>query len=243
MTFLALFLLATFLGALVSGLAGFAMGVVMLGIWAHILTPVQSAVLIVGYGLLTQTYGIWKLRHAFRWHRVAPFIIGGALGVPVGAMLLAQLAPAYLRSGVGVLIVLYGVYGLARPALKPLQAGTPADLAIGMLNGLVAGLTGLIGIIVTVWCQLRGWSKDETRSVFQPVNLAVAAMSAAAFGFAGVITGETVQLFLVGAPVLLAGLWAGFKLYGKLDEIAFRKVIFALLLVSGLALLLPQWIL
>ena len=40
-------------------------------------------------------------------------------------------------------------------------------------------------------------------------------------------------------PVLLAGLWVGFELYGKLDDAAFRKVILLLLLVSGLALIVP----
>ena len=30
-----------------------------------------------------------------------------------------------------------------------------------------------------------------------------------------------------------AGLWLGFKLYGKLDDAAFRKVILSLLLVAG----------
>jgi hypothetical protein len=39
--------------------------------------------------------------------------------------------------------------------------------------------------------------------------------------------------------MLLAGLWSGFKLYGKLDDAAFRKVILLLLLVSGLALVVP----
>jgi uncharacterized membrane protein YfcA len=41
-------------------------------------------------------------------------------------------------------------------------------------------------------------------------------------------------------PALLAGLWLGFRLYGKLDEAAFRKVILVLLLVSGLALIAAQ---
>jgi hypothetical protein len=39
-----------------------------------------------------------------------------------------------------------------------------------------------------------------------------------------------------GLPV--AGTWAGLKLYDKLDEAQFRKVVLVLLLVSGVALLL-----
>ena len=40
---LGFFLLAAFLGGLVSGLAGFAMGLVVFAIWLHILTPLQIA--------------------------------------------------------------------------------------------------------------------------------------------------------------------------------------------------------
>jgi len=39
------------------------------------------------------------------------------------------------------------------------------------------------------------------------------------------------------------GMWVGFKLYGKLDEAAFRKVILWLLLASGLGLIASQGIL
>ena len=39
---LGLFLLAAFLGGLASGVAGFAMGFVVSGIWLHIITPIQT---------------------------------------------------------------------------------------------------------------------------------------------------------------------------------------------------------
>ena len=39
--------------------------------------------------------------------------------------------------------------------------------------------------------------------------------------------------------VMMAGMWVGLKLYGKLDDAAFRKVLLWLLLVSGLALVAP----
>lgn len=239
---LGVFLLATFLGGLVSGLSGFAMGILLSSIWLHILTPIQTATLIVGYGLWTQSYAIWKLRRELSWRNVAPFVIGGAVGVPIGTVLLTFITPAYLRTGVGLLLVLYGTYSLARPAFKAVKVGVPADVSIGCLNGLLGVMTGLTGITVTIWCQLRGWPKDVQRTVFQPVNLVAIVMSAVSLSIAGVVTAETVKLYLLGLPLLLAGLWIGFKLYGKLDEAAFRKVILLFLLVSGLALIAPAWI-
>ena len=237
---LGLFLLAAFIGGFASGLAGFAMGFVVSAIWLHVITPVQTTTLIVGYGLWTQGYGVWKLRHSLRWRNVAPFIIGGTVGVPLGTMLLTYIDAAYLRSGVGLLLVVYGIYGLAQPAFKPWQAGVAADGGIGFLNGVLCGLTGLPGFVITIWCQLRGWTKDLQRAVFQPVMLAAIVVTAISLSVTGAVTADTVKLYLLGLPALLGGLWLGFKLYGKLDDVAFRKLILLLLLVSGLALIVAH---
>jgi len=213
---------------------------VVSGIWLHILTPIQTTTLIVGYGLLTQGYGVWKLRHTLTWQKIAPFIIGGVIGVPIGTMLLTYVNPAYLRSGVGLLLVIYGIYGLAQPRLMPVPDKVSADAGIGFANGVLAGLTGLPGFIITIWCQMRGWTKDVQRAVFQPVMLAAIVVNVISLAFAGAITADTLQLYVLGLPAMIAGLWAGFKLYGRLDDAAFRKVILVLLLISGLGLIPPH---
>jgi uncharacterized membrane protein YfcA len=237
---LALFLVSTFVGGLTSGLAGFAMGLVVSGVWLHIITPVQTVALIAGYGLVTQAYGTWTLRQAFDWRSVAPFVIAGAVGIPLGTLLLTYVNPAYMRTGVGVLLLVYSIYGLARPHFRPPKTGLPTDLGVGFANGLLGGLTGLSGIIITVWCQMRIESKDAQRTIFQPVNLAAMAMNVVSLGVAGAISGATVRLYLLGLVPLFAGLWSGLKLYGKLDDAAFRKVILLLLLASGLVLIVPR---
>ena len=236
---LGLFLLTTFVGGIVTGLAGFAMGLVVSGVWLHILTPAQTAALIVGYGLLTQSYNIWKLRHALRWRTVAPFITGGVVGVPAGALLLSYANPAYVRSGVGVLLIAYSTYFLVRPHFKPMHPGIAADFGIGILNGVLGGLTGLAGPFITIWCQLRGFSKDHQRAVFQPVILSAFALTAISLAVAGTVTAELVRIYLYGLPPLAVGLWLGLKLYGHLNEDTFRKVILVLLLFSGMALIVP----
>ena len=121
---------------------------------------------------MTQGYGVWSLRHAVRWRSAAPFIVGGLIGVPAGTMLLTYIDPAYMRIG----------GRRTADCLQHLQPGSPGDqidtrrrsteVGVGFLNGLLAGLTGLVGIIVVIWCQLRNWPKDVQRAIFQPVLLA-----------------------------------------------------------------------
>jgi uncharacterized protein len=231
------FLLATLVGGFVSGFSGFAMGLVVSGVWLHIITPIQTATLIAGYGLLTQGYGILNLRHALNWQKIWPLTLGSTVGIPIGVMLLTDLNPAYVRFGVGVLLVLYTTYGLLRPAFKPMKIGIAADVAIGISNGLLGGLTGLGGVISTISCQLRGWPKDMQRAVFQPVLFAAFVVISISLAVAGAVTGPAMKLYVIGLPFLLVGLWAAFKLYGKINDETFRRTVLGLLLLSGVSLM------
>ena len=65
-------------------------------------------------------------------------------------------------------------------------------------------------------------------------------VTAISVSVAGVVTADIVKLYLLGLPALLAGLWSGFKLYGKLDDATFRKVILVMLFFSGWGLLIGQ---
>jgi uncharacterized membrane protein YfcA len=236
--FTVLFLGGTFAAALVAGIGGFAFAIVAAAMWLYILTPLQTATLIMGLGLVVQGYSVWKLRHALDGRRLAPLLIGTALGVPLGVFALAHADPRYLRLGTGVVLVLFSLYSLLRPSFKPIKAaGFPGDLGAGFLNGVLGGATGLAGIVAVIWCQLRGWAKDQQRAVFQPVGVATFALSATWLGVQGSISREVMLLFVVALPVLLAGTWLGLKLYGKLDEAQFRRIVLVLLLASGVVLL------
>jgi len=142
---------------------------------------------------------------------------------------------------IGVALILFSVYSLARPSLPAMKGGYLADAVVGLLSGAFSGSTGLAGIPVIVWASLRRWSKDDQRAVFQPVVVAVFVMTLIWLGGTGMVTAETLRLFWIGLPAVLVGTWIGLRLYGKLDEGGFRLVILVLLLVSGLMLLPSPW--
>jgi len=235
---LPIFIIATFAGAFVAGLSGFAFGLVAASLWLYILSPIQTATLIIGFGLIVQGYSVWKLKRALDWRKLWPFIVGAAVGVPVGVTLLTWLDPHSVRVGVGVFLVFYSLYAFFRPTMKPITGGgAAADASIGFLNGLLGGMTGLAGILVTIWSGLRGWPKDVQRTVFQPVAVSIFLMSALWLGAKGAVSSETAKLFVIGLPFLFAGTWLGLKLFGRLNEATFRKIVLALLFVSGAVLI------
>lgn len=240
---LTVFLLGTATAALVTGLAGFAFGLVAAAIWLYALTPVQTTTLIVAYGLLVQGYAVWKLRRSINLGRLAPLIIGSAIGVPFGILLLGWLPPPMVRAAIGLLLIAFSLYNLFRPALPTAkEAGRLADAAAGLVNGLVGGTTGLAGIVVVIWSSLRGWSRDEQRAAFQPTGVVTFFITLVGLGGIGAITIENAKLFALGLPALAIGTWGGWKLYGRLDERKFRIAVLVLLLLSGVALIMAGMI-
>jgi uncharacterized membrane protein YfcA len=63
-------------------------------------------------------------------------------------------------------------------------------------------------------------------------------MSAFWLGAKRAVTAETVKLFVIGLPFLAVGTWLGLKLFGRIDEATFRKIVLALLFLSGVTLLI-----
>jgi len=232
------FAAGTFAAALVTGVAGFAFGIVAAAVWLHFLTPAHATALIVAYGLIVQGISVWKLRRSINLARLLPFLLGAVIGAPIGVQLLRWTSPATLRISIGIVLILFSLYNLMRPQLSPVRAGKAADGMIGVLNGVIGGATGLAGIVVTIWCTLRGWPRDEQRTVFQPIGVAVFLMTGIWLGGTGLVDFETLRLFVIGLPLLLAGTWVGLRLYARLDEAGFRKVVLGLLLISGLGLVL-----
>jgi uncharacterized membrane protein YfcA len=239
---LVVFLLGTVAAAFVTGVAGFAFGMVAASIWLFALPPKQTTLMIVAYALLVQGYGAWKLRRTINLPRLLPFVIGSAAGIPIGLAVLEWTPAVYLRGGVGALLILFAGYNLLRPKMPDLKrVGRAGDAGIGVLNGVLGGATGLAGILPTMWCVLRGWPPSEHRAVTQPTAAVTFLILILTFGGAGVVTTDSIRLFLVGLPALILGTLLGWAIYRRLNETAFRKVVLTLLLISGIAIIATGW--
>jgi uncharacterized protein len=229
--------LGGFLGGVASGAAGFAYGVVATAIWLHALTPLHATMLVVSGGLIIQSSLVYKMRRTLDWGRLAPFLIAGLVGVPIGVWLVVKTDQGAIRLGVAIFLVVYGLYALFAPRLPHVTGGKAADAAVGFLGGVMGGLVGLSGLAPAVWTQLRGWPKDVARGVYQPFIL-VAHLAAVILIGAVALDRLGIVLFLLAAPAIALGGWVGWLIYGKLSERRFQQMFAGLLVVSGFLLLM-----
>jgi uncharacterized membrane protein YfcA len=232
----AVFVLGAFLGALVAGLAGFAFGLVASGIWLHVITPVQSAVLIAAFACVVQSLATWRMRHMVNWRHIMPFVVGGAIGIPIGAEILRHVSQQTMRGILGIFLIVFCIYFIAKPDLGRAKRYPVLDGVIGIAGGIIGALTGLAGIVINIWTTMQGLPKDEQRAVFQPSAVILFILTILWFGGAGIIPEGTGTLFLIGLPLVVVGSWIGLRLYGHLNETNFRRMVLGLLFVSGLTL-------
>jgi uncharacterized membrane protein YfcA len=227
----------TVMAAFVSGVSGFAFGMVALTVWAWALDPRLLSPMIVFGSLVAQIVSLGTARRGLDWTRLLPFLIPGIIGVPLGVLLLGVIDLAWFRATTGVLLIVYGAGMLLAGDLPPLRhGGRLADGAIGLVGGIMGGLAGLSGPVPVLWCTLRRWDKDAQRAMFQSFNLTIQALTIASYGWSGILTAEIGWIFALMLPAILLPTWLGARLYHRISEAAFRKLVLSLLLLSGCVL-------
>lgn len=231
-------LAGAFAGGLVNGLTGFGTAMTSLPIWVHVLPPVVSSPLAVACSVVGQLQTLPAIWHAIDWRRVAPFVAGGVLGVPVGTLLLPNIDAALFKTAVGVLLIAACTFLLMhRPHAAWDGGGRAADGAVGFAGGVLGGLAGLSGMLPTLWAELRGWEKDARRAVIQGFNLSILVLALASHGVAGLLDAELLRVFLIALPGTILGVWIGRRIYARVDTRRFSRIVLGVLLVAGIVLI------
>src|SRR4051812_20663259 len=79
------------LAGFVQGLSGFGFSLTAMSVWAWVLEPQLAAALAVFGGLTGQLIAAATVRRGFDLKRLAPFLLGGLCGLPLGVLLLPRL--------------------------------------------------------------------------------------------------------------------------------------------------------
>jgi uncharacterized protein len=238
----ALALVAVLLAATVSSIAGFAFSALCGALLFHLLdSPIYVVQVMIVCSIAIQLLSVVALRRSIDWRSLPAFLVGGVLGVPAGAYLLVHLPSGAYRDVIGCLLVLYGGYLLLRLPTRSLRTGALADAGAGFLGGLTGGLAGFPGASVAIWCGLKGWDKARQRGVYQPFILAMQPVSLFVISLMKPMSAASGPLdwkVLAFIPAALLGAWCGLNIFKGLSDRQFAIAVNALLIVSGLGLVL-----
>jgi len=237
-----LVLLGAFAGGIVNGLTGFGTAITAIGIWLYAIPPTVAASLAIICSVVSQTQTLHLIWRTIRWDRLLPFVLPGVLGVPLGTFLLPHIEPRFFKLGVGTFLVVYSAYVLARKGeIKSAWGGRAADGAAGFGGGILGGLTGLSGVLPVVWTDVRGWTKEQRRSVVQTFNMAILSLALVSHALSGLLTRQVALQAAVALPATITGAWFGAYIYRRLADRGYQRAVMALLFLSGAALIWTSW--
>jgi len=238
LTIVAVALGAAFAG-FVEGAAEVEFPLVAMSLWAWILPPQLAAPLAVFGALLGAVAGLFPLRGGFDLKRVAPFVVGGALGVPLGVFLLHNADPLRFRLAVGALLTLFGLTALTvRDSTRLKPGGIGANAFVGVVGGVLGGLCGFAAAPPAIWTRLRGWKREARRTTIGVFTIVVAILTLAAYARTGAVESDDLRLFALVAPVALVASFLGARLEGGGGGRTVRRIALALTLISGVGMLL-----
>ncbi|ENO88231.1 sulfite exporter TauE/SafE family protein [Thauera linaloolentis] len=230
---------AVFLAAgAVKGVSGMGLPTVSMALLGLLMPPAEAAMLMVLPSLATNAAQCagphWTMLARQLWPMWAGLLLA-ALFSPISA---ADIPGGGASRVLGLVLMVYGIWGLARPALPALghHARLAGSLA-GSATGLVTAATGVFVIPMVPYLQALKLPRDAfIQGLGISFMVATAALmlrlgSTSAAGWAA--SAPACATALIAA---FAGLWAGSRLRGRLDPAQFQRVLHGVFLLLGLVM-------
>jgi uncharacterized protein len=223
----------TFGAAVIRGLTGFGMAIILVPLLGLLVAPAQAVVLAIVLQLLIGPVGLGKiLRDAHRPSAVPLSAVAMAV-TPLGIAALTAVPPDVAR----LLIAVVALAAFALILLPQLPAGhRPGPMAIGLTgaaSGVLNGFAAMPGPPVVPFYLRQSIDPSEARASMMLVFFATAMAGTMAAWWAGLIDGPLLALaMLLFAPMIL-GNWLGGMAFGRVPDPLWRSIVGGVLGIAG----------
>ncbi len=237
LTLLMLTLLILFISALIRSTVGFGDALIAMPLLTLVL-GVQTATPLVALTAVTIALTIvgssWrKIDVRTTWR----LILASIVGIPLGLLLLKTAPEALVKGFLGILIILFSLYQLTRPALPALNRPNWA-YGFGFIAGILGGAYNTNGPPVVIYGALHRWPPVDFRATLQGYFLPTATLIALGHGLAGMWTTEVLQTYALALPFILLAIFMGGRLNARIPANRFEPLLYITLIILGLLLLL-----
>lgn len=201
--------------------------------------PVEIAVpLSVLLSIFVAAVVVIQDRKKIHYHSAKWLIVYAALGIPIGLLLLIYGDENLVKSGLGILIILFSIYSLVSKKNFHIKTDNRFLLFVcGFLSGVFGGAYGLNGPPLVIYGKLRNWSAKHFRATLQAYFLPASILGMLGYWYKGLWSSTVTYYFLISLPVVIPAIFIGRYLNHRLDETSFLKFIYVGLIGIGLLLL------
>jgi uncharacterized membrane protein YfcA len=221
--------------AFAQSLTGFGFALIMMPLVTVVLGVRTAAPVVALAALTVYSVNLVRYRRSINVSEVLRLGVASAAGVPVGIWVLANADEKVVMRILGLILVAYASYSLLQPkARRVLSRGWvyPA----GFLAGCFGGAYNTPGPPVIVYGSMRQWPRDEFRAVLQALFFLNGILVVASHALAEHLTKQVLVYYLYAVPALAVGILVGSVVDPRIDQNQFRRIVTAMILVLGLAL-------
>ena len=201
---------------------GFGAGIMVTPLLALVISPIQSAAIILPLLCVMDLAGLYAYRKARDWRNLKIMLPGALLGIVAGALTFRYLNDDAIRLMLGVLAIAVPLYRLLAP-------------------GAATGFTSMIahsgGPPVQFYLLPQKMDKDIFVGTTVVFFLVVNYVKVIPYGVLGLFTAETLLTGLILSPMAPLGIWLGVRLQQRIPKEAFYRILYGLLFLAGLKLL------
>lgn len=224
---------AVLFAAVVRGLTGFGLAIVMVPLLGIIIAPQQAVLVGILSSLMMAPLGYIASRRKVDPQVMRPLLIASVGAAPFGLWLLTLTPPDVARLAIAGIAIASFPLLLARRAPHPPEGKVPL-VATGLLTGLLAGFAAMPGPPVIFYFVRHGIAPAASRAAMIVTFFWSSSMVAIAALLSGRFTLPTAALALSCYPALALGNAIGSKLFGHVNEAAWRAV--TVVIMAGAAL-------
>jgi uncharacterized protein len=231
--------LVVFAGYTVFGIGGFGATIIIVPILAHFL-PIKVVVPLCLYLdfsaailLRARKGGVWWPKgeggQELRW--ILPFML---TGMALGDNLQHPGAERWLMLALGCFVAGFALFNLLERAGTERRIGRHWGAPLGVLGGIGSSLFGTGGSVYALYIARRLPEPGAMRATMSAIIAISVLLRIPIFAVAGLLfKRELVYGWLGLFPLLVAGLVLGMRLHDKMNPAELKRVIYALLIVSG----------
>ncbi|MFD2077516.1 hypothetical protein SAMN05421678_11227 [Actinopolymorpha cephalotaxi] len=230
-----LVIVATFATALLSAVAGFGGGVLLLPVFVAVFGARDAVAILTVAQLVSNASRVWFNRREIERRLVAVFALGAVPAAVVGAVLFAKAPLPSLSRIIGAFLLAMVVWRRLRPAAVNL--GDRWFAGIGAMSGFGSALVGSVGPMVAPFFLARGLVRGAYIGTEAASAVVMHLTKLVVFGAAAVLTVRSGLTGLALFPASAAGAWAGKRVVERIRTGTFVTVIEVSLVVSGVLLL------
>jgi uncharacterized membrane protein YfcA len=221
------------IGGIVRGFSGFGGALIFIPLTASIIGPRKAVAVFYLFDLMSATpYGYAYINRCNK-REVAPLIVAAWCLIPLGAWVLANADPLYLRWALTTIVLVMLAVLMTGWRYKGTPT-IPVSLGVGSFAGFSGGATGVSGPIVIAYFLSSLSPAAVIRANIMVFYSLVSTMMSAIFFYKGFFTFDVVVYALIAWPLYSGGLAIGARFFKGTTEGGYRKIAYVLVAASAI---------